>query len=65
MLIEVFEAERSRVRWFYAFGYGKTHFIELFLRWDEVFKIIPEFRILRLTFHRLSSLAVKILFTWL
>ena len=23
MLIEVFEAERSRVRWFYAFGYGK------------------------------------------
>ncbi|KAL4235754.1 G-protein coupled receptor 2 [Mactra antiquata] len=22
MLIEVFEAERSRVRWFYAFGYG-------------------------------------------
>lgn len=25
MLIEVFEAEKSRVKWYYLFGYGKYH----------------------------------------
>ena len=36
------------------------HFFTLSNAWARVFMIIPEFRILRLTFHRKSALNAKL-----